>query len=614
MGDEEGQGPSPDELGINQTETPRLPFSSQNEIRTSSWEQLLGGRLGEEFRNAMRGRSENNRYHSGYTMREFVRVHPQESRQLLGSYRRQYGELHPQILRAIHDVDELMRNPIAVPAENPRYLDLSYNLESDPQYQAIVDQLDREYKKALFGTDDPEEIKQISLERFMDLVNTDQNLLWPQQRESRAQQLFNQNFSEKAKLYQERESTRVYRDPDGVINPGLDPTFPTGLVPLNENLKLQQFAQMYPDKARAYAAVEPKLKPFVAGYQLEQMGKFADLVLLGNAKPEALQDYVTRLKEQGVPREQIKAVFDAKGIPNKPTSEGEDVVLTESQALNSGQFEVIDDGPSIVGGEIITPSARLIGETDNKGAQERGWLAAMTSAFGNSEIPPDQRQTNLQEIVDVARATGVPRETIKTHLESLGVRVVTRTVGAAETQQREATLTDEEIRRLSVDARNFVRNHPPETVQFGTGFEMEAPYEPMELAFKRAEIDPEIGRRFDAHGIAKGGYADQLRALNFLLSKGIDPSRPFHSTRLRMLDEDEAAIAGAIGAAGPYDNGAFIVIGRPDQMLSDGIEGVLVNEHFYGAIPTLQQRFPNVRFIKASEISQGLDLLLSRKP
>ena len=77
----------------------------------------------------------------------------------------------------------------------------------------------------------------------------------------------------------------------------------------------------------------------------------------------------------------------------------------------------------------------------------------------------------------------------------------------------------------------------------------------------REAIDPAVGRHFDAHGIAKGYEFDQLANLNTLLTQGLDPNRSFHTAPLRLSDADESGAASALGAAGPYDTGGFIVYG-----------------------------------------------------
>ena len=79
------------------------------------------------------------------------------------------------------------------------------------------------------------------------------------------------------------------------------------------------------------------------------------------------------------------------------------------------------------------------------------------------------------------------------------------------------------------------------------------------------------------------------------------------------LDEDE--IAGAMGAAGPYDTGGFIVLGEPkkaDQPIEEndikdtGIAAVLVNREWYEAIPDLEEAYPEVRFIRADHMNEEL--------
>lgn len=176
--------------------------------------------------------------------------------------------------------------------------------------------------------------------------------------------------------------------------------------------------------------------------------------------------------------------------------------------------------------------------------------------------------------------------------------------------QRDTTLSDEEVKKLAKDARTFVRTHEPirMTTKIGdVDAKIEAPYVPRALMDKREEIPVDVGRRFDAHGVAKSGEGDQLRALDSLLTNGPDPDRTLYTTALRLSREDEAAIAGAVGAVGPYTEGGFIAIGKPDVSIADGgIAAVAVNEHFYGAISTLQERFPNVQFIRADEMPQKL--------
>ena len=162
-------------------------------------------------------------------------------------------------------------------------------------------------------------------------------------------------------------------------------------------------------------------------------------------------------------------------------------------------------------------------------------------------------------------------------------------------------LSPEEIGKVANDAYAFTRNHPPEDIPpFGL-----VNYEPIALMLALDNIPAVLGKRFDAHGIAKGSYKQQLESLVSLLTSGINPEKPFHSMPLTGA-KDAAA---AFGAAGPYDTGMFIVLSKPGKMLTESITAVLVNEPFYNAVPKLQSAFPQVEFINASDAPQALGKL-----
>lgn len=78
-----------------------------------------------------------------------------------------------------------------------------------------------------------------------------------------------------------------------------------------------------------------------------------------------------------------------------------------------------DDTP-IFGGEIITPTARRVGETNDRPAMERGWLSAIVSANAKKELLDSQRQQNIQEIAQAAVNAGISREAIEEQLKTLG--------------------------------------------------------------------------------------------------------------------------------------------------------------------------------------------------
>lgn len=168
-------------------------------------------------------------------------------------------------------------------------------------------------------------------------------------------------------------------------------------------------------------------------------------------------------------------------------------------------------------------------------------------------------------------------------------------------------LTDEEVKILARLAHKFVREHEPITVKMKIGdfdTSMQSPYHPIALEKERLKIQPNVGKRFDAHGIAKGSMTEQLQSLNVLLSKGIDPDRPFHTMELRVEDD---GFASGLGASHPYTDGGFIVTGKPDQLIREGgIAAVIVNEHFYSAIQMLKAKFPYIEFMRADEAPDRL--------
>lgn len=82
------------------------------------------------------------------------------------------------------------------------------------------------------------------------------------------------------------------------------------------------------------------------------------------------------------------------------------------------------DNEKVVGGEIITPTARLVGEKDNTEAVKRGWLSAIDRSMSNEQYALDEKKRNLQTIVDAAIESGLTKEELKAHLESRGVVVI----------------------------------------------------------------------------------------------------------------------------------------------------------------------------------------------
>jgi len=292
----------------------------------------------------------------------------------------------------------------------------------------------------------------------------------------------------------------------------------------------------------------------------------------------------------GQAEQQIISQINENGDP--------DSVLEAIAAEQSSQNE-----PPIIGGEVISPTSVLEGETTTQLAQERGWLAAITSAFGKQEISIEDKQKNVQAIVDAARAAGVPKDRLETHLLSLGITITPREKEVSEEISKQ-TLTQEKIAELKRDAAIKAR-------EYQLADQYPDSNTPTDLMIERNALSDEVGQRFEAHGIAKGLAAQQLDFLLNLLDKGVDPSKPFYTTDLYRSDENE--LAGAVGAAGPYDTGGFIILGEPrragqtgTEMKEKGVAGVLVNREWYDAIPDLEKAYPNVRFIRADQMNEKL--------
>lgn len=123
-------------------------------------------------------------------------------------------------------------------------------------------------------------------------------------------------------------------------------------------------------------------------------------------------------------------------------------------------------------------------------------------------------------------------------------------------------------------------------------------------------LNPEIACKFDAHGLAKGGVANQLEQLNNLLSKGINKSKDFYTAPLAV--KDGAGIGAGLGTAGghAYRDGSFILVSGKNKSLSaDGIEYVIVNDAYYKIFDDLVKKFPEQKFIRADEAADFFNAL-----
>ncbi|MCS7092275.1 MAG: hypothetical protein NZM26_02910, partial [Patescibacteria group bacterium] len=245
-----------------------------------TWKEIFQTKTGKEFQNAMMGIGPDGkqdvikgRINRDYSMREFVRRHPREALQYMEIFQREYGVPHYDLQKAIQQVAELEQNPFQVSQEDPKYAELSDRMEQDARYIELRNQLYNDHKVKVFGTTD---FRDIPLERFIDLVSLDSNILYSVDAE--AEKVFRETYPDVARLYDERESKRVYRDPDGLINIDRDPLFLKMLEPNSHGEvwtreeAMRRFALMYPDKAKFYAERYTELRPYLEN-QTEFAGK-----------------------------------------------------------------------------------------------------------------------------------------------------------------------------------------------------------------------------------------------------------------------------------------------------------------------------------------------------
>lgn len=173
------------------------------------------------------------------------------------------------------------------------------------------------------------------------------------------------------------------------------------------------------------------------------------------------------------------------------------------------------------------------------------------------------------------------------------------TVGSKDILGR-LTLTEEEIEGIAnislVYLNRRTEQQREEAKTAGNILGTVGAYKPRALSEGREKIPAEIGRRFEAHGIARGTLGDQVVALDNLLTNGVDPKRGFSTTVLRDPEREFEQYH-------LYDFGGFIVVGPSGGTIErDGIKAVLVNEHFVGALPIFRRRFPHVTFISANDL------------
>ncbi len=138
---------------------------------------------------------------------------------------------------------------------------------------------------------------------------------------------------------------------------------------------------------------------------------------------------------------------------------------------------------------------------------------------------------------------------------------------------------------------DFVRTHEQRRIASLRGISNDFATEGLEKAVM--QLPEEVGRRFQAHGIA-GKHGSSSSELDTLLTQGIDTSRHLYSTELRYNPE----ISGAIGADMPFtEGGVFIVSDLDAQLDNQGIKYVVLGEQYVKCLDAMQSRYPNVKIV-----------------
>lgn len=167
-----------------------------------------------------------------------------------------------------------------------------------------------------------------------------------------------------------------------------------------------------------------------------------------------------------------------------------------------------------------------------------------------------------------------------------------------ETTKKPSPLTAKEINEIQQKARNKTRIEGN-----------------IDLMIHR--VDWKIGQRFDAHGLAKIGVANQLQQLLNLLENGINPNKPFYTAPLETNPDSKDGLGAGMGTGGgtAYKDGSFIVLGEIDEKIEQsGIKYVAVNDAYYDSMERLQEAYPEVNFIKADELNNVLKKIADITP
>lgn len=122
-------------------------------------------------------------------------------------------------------------------------------------------------------------------------------------------------------------------------------------------------------------------------------------------------------------------------------------------------------------------------------------------------------------------------------------------------------------------------------------------------------IDGVIGKHFDAHGIVKGNFEEQIQTLDNFLKNGINSDKPFYTAPYEIPDDERALLRAAFGTSSgaAYKNGLFVLVGQIDKTIKEGgIKYVILNAPLYAHIEKFQKAYLNVVFVPMKEVAKVL--------
>lgn len=238
----------------------------------------------------------------------------------------------------------------------------------------------------------------------------------------------------------------------------------------------------------------------------------------------------------------------------------------------------------------------------NLAREEAFVLSKMQEAYKQSKKknPNQPIQIQLDRPIDQAVYKNLVRrlgwEKIKDKIEVEEQKAISSIQEQLQGKAEKMPLTQEQIEHIKIQAANYRRKE-------GNDVNNDLMLNP---------INGEIGRNFDAHGLAKINEFVQLDQLIELLGKGIDPTKEFFTAPLALRPEDPRDSNTAGGKA--LNTGSFIVLGEHGKSIKqEGIKYVLVNDMYYQAIPELTKAYPNIEFIRADQANERLKEITKNK-